>query len=161
MPKFRKRPIEIDAMQWDGTADGATQIIDWILANGSTATYVCSDPDRCADTDGDTPHTINIRTADGDLTGMTGDWILRDGRGKFHLCRADRSAALVTLADRWEEMASQGDAMIGHFEGPTAATLDAEVTERSRTYRKAAADVRDVLRTGRVPHDLMTAAELD
>jgi hypothetical protein len=161
MPKFRKRPVEIDAMQWDGTADDATRIIDWILANGSTATYVCSNPDRCADTDGDTPHAINIRTAGGDLTGTTGDWVLRDRQGKFHLCRDDRSAALATLTDRWEEMASQGDAMIGHFEGPTAATLDAEVAERSRTYRKAAADVRHVLSTGSVPHDLMTAVDPD
>lgn len=161
MPKFRKRPIEIDAMQWDGTADGATPVIDWILANGPTATYTCSNPDRCADTDGDTPHNIAIRTLEGTMTAQPGDWILRDGRGKFHLCRADRNAALTTLADRWEELASRGDDMIGHFEGPTAATLNVEVAERSRTYRKAAADVRDVLRTGRVPHDLMTAAELD
>ncbi|WP_406417959.1 hypothetical protein [Streptomyces sp. NBC_01614] len=67
---------------------------------------------------------------------------------------------LADLADRWEQMADQGDAAIGQFEGPAAATLDAEVGERGRTYRKAASDVRDVLRTGRIPHDLMTSAEL-
>lgn len=89
MPKFRKLPIEIDAMQWDGTADGATRIIDWILANGSTATYVCSDPDRCADTDGDTPHSIAIRTLEGTMTAQPGDWIIRGVKGEFHPCRAD------------------------------------------------------------------------
>ena len=67
-------------------------------------------------------------------------------------------AVFTTLAERWEQLANQGDAAIGHFEGPAAATLDAEVGERGRTYRKAAADVRDVVRTGRVPHDLMTGA---
>jgi hypothetical protein len=69
-------------------------------------------------------------------------------------------AALVTLADRWQELADHGDHAIGHFEGPAAATLDAEVGERGRTYRKAAADVRDVLASGHIPHDLMTTAEL-
>ncbi|WP_435643828.1 hypothetical protein ACR9VJ_26235 [Streptomyces sp. H49] len=73
----------------------------------------------------------------------------------------DREAALTTLADRWQQMADHGDAAIGHFEGPAAATLDAEVGERGRTYRKAASDIRDVLRTGRIPHDLMTDDELN
>jgi hypothetical protein len=67
---------------------------------------------------------------------------------------------LATLADRWQEMADHGDHAIGHFEGPAAATLDAEVGERGRTYRKAASDVREVLASGRIPHDLMTTAEL-
>ncbi|MFF9025705.1 hypothetical protein [Streptomyces eurythermus] len=67
---------------------------------------------------------------------------------------------LTTLAERWEQMAEHGDVAIGTFDGPAAATLDAEVGERGRTYRKAATDLRDVLRTGRVSHDLMTDAEL-
>ncbi|MGW2725632.1 hypothetical protein [Streptomyces sp. NPDC001492] len=68
-------------------------------------------------------------------------------------------AVLADLAGRWEQMADHGDAAIGHFEGPAAATLNAEVAERGHTYRKAAADIRDVLRTGRVPEDLLTSAE--
>jgi hypothetical protein len=69
-----------------------------------------------------------------------------------------QAATFTTLAERWEQMADQGDLAIGHFEGPAAATLDAEVGERGRVYRKAAADVRGVLATGRVPDDLLTAA---
>jgi len=93
MPKFRKRPIEIDTMQWDGTADGATQIIDWILANGATATYTCSNPDRCADTDGDTPHSIAIRTLEGTMRADLGDWIIRGVQGEFYPCKPDIFAA--------------------------------------------------------------------
>lgn len=70
-----------------------------------------------------------------------------------------RVDAAATLADRWQEMADQGDTAIGHFEGPAAATLDTEVGERGRIYRKAAVDVRDVMATGRIPHDLMTVAD--
>ena len=29
--KYRKKPVEIEAVQWDGTAAGATPVIDWIL----------------------------------------------------------------------------------------------------------------------------------
>ncbi|MFD5798646.1 hypothetical protein ACFWIO_34970 [Streptomyces diastatochromogenes] len=72
-----------------------------------------------------------------------------------------REAAFTTLAERWQQMADHGDVAIGSFDGPAAATLDAEVGERGRTYRKAAADVRDVLAAGRIPHDLMTDDELD
>lgn len=64
-------------------------------------------------------------------------------------------AALASLAELWERMADHDEASVGHFEGPTAATLDIEVAERGSTYRKAATDVREVLRTGRVPHDLV------
>lgn len=38
--KYRKKPVAIEAMQWDGTAEGATPIIDWILAHDGTARYV-------------------------------------------------------------------------------------------------------------------------
>ncbi|MGW4270820.1 hypothetical protein ACWEGQ_00280 [Streptomyces seoulensis] len=59
MPRYRKRPVEIEAVQWDGTDDGATRIIDWILSSGATASYTCSNPDRCSESDGDTvPHPI-------------------------------------------------------------------------------------------------------
>lgn len=74
---------------------------------------------------------------------------------------AQLRATLASLAERWEQLATQGEAAVGHFEGPAAATLDAEVTERSTTYRKAAADVRDVLATGLIPHDLLADAELE
>lgn len=69
------------------------------------------------------------------------------------------AAELVKLAERWQQMATHGDTTIGTFPGPAAAQLDAEVGERGRIYRKAASDILDVLRTGHIPHDLMTAAE--
>jgi hypothetical protein len=41
--RFRKKPVVIEAMQWDGTPEGATPIIDWVLrggpANGPVAHY--------------------------------------------------------------------------------------------------------------------------
>ena len=75
------------------------------------------------------------------------------------ITEANLPTVLGTLAERWEQEAATAEATIGHFKGPAAATLDAEVSERARIYRQAAADLRDVLRTGLIPHDLMTRTE--
>jgi hypothetical protein len=77
----------------------------------------------------------------------------------MHRSEGDLRAALATLAERWNGMAttSEAAAETGEF-GPE---LTAKQRERARTYRKAATDVLDVLRTGHVPHDLMTTAELE
>lgn len=89
MSRYRKKPVEIEAVQWDGTAAGATPIIDWMHANDTTATYRCSDPDRCAEHDGDTPHSIVIRTLEGDMHAGLGDWIIQGVAGEFYPCRDD------------------------------------------------------------------------
>ncbi|MFA0844402.1 hypothetical protein [Streptomyces rochei] len=79
----------------------------------------------------------------------------------MHQTEADLRAALTTLAERWEQMATNEEASIPLLQGPAAEQVGAQVHQRIATYRKAAADLRDVLRTGRIPHDLMTDAELD
>jgi hypothetical protein len=78
----------------------------------------------------------------------------------MHPKEADLRVALTTLADRWEQMAEAGpdfgnDLLINE---PTPTELQQH--ERAATYRRAAADLRDILRTGRIPHGLMTDAEL-
>lgn len=85
--RFRKKPIEITAAQWDGTAEGATPIIDWILAAGGTANYICSDVDRCAVNHGDTPHWIAIQTPEGAMNAGLGWWVIRGMEGEFYPCK--------------------------------------------------------------------------
>jgi len=87
--KFRKKPVEIDAMQWDGTAAGSRSIIEWILGGGKSASYRCADPNRCAENDGDSPHWIVIRTLEGDMSASVGDWIIRGVQGEFYPCKPD------------------------------------------------------------------------
>lgn len=89
MPRFRKRPVEIEAVQWDGTADGATPIVDWILAAGAGAAYQCSNPERCAQYGGDAPHVIVVRTLEGDMRATVDDWIIRGVKGEFYPCKPD------------------------------------------------------------------------
>lgn len=87
--RYRKKPVEVEARQWDGTAEGATRIIDWILAEGGTATYRCSDPVRCEIHDGDCPHWIEIRTLEGSHRASLRDWIIKGVAGEFYPCKPD------------------------------------------------------------------------
>lgn len=73
----------------------------------------------------------------------------------------DLRTALTTLADRYDEIADRAP------QHPKYLYIDpltpAQRTEHDRAagYRRAAADIRDVLCTGHVPHTLMTDAELE
>lgn len=68
--------------------------------------------------------------------------------------------ALTDLAARWEEMAKAADDSCADVNPDAEPGLVWTRASRARTYRKAAADVREVLTSGRIPHDLMTTAEL-
>lgn len=93
MDRYRKKPVVIDAVQWDGTAQGAAPIIDRILRSGGRAVYLCADPERCAAHGGDAPHTIRISTLEGDMSASIGDWIIRGVHGEFYPCKPQVFAA--------------------------------------------------------------------
>jgi len=70
-------------------------------------------------------------------------------------------AALIVLAERWEHMGKAAPDFSGEglfIDQPTPVQLQQH--ERASAYRQAAADLREVLTTGRIPHGLMTDAEL-
>jgi hypothetical protein len=82
--RFRKRPVVVEAMRWDGTAEGATPIIDWVLANGPADGPVARYSDcQLAKVDGDPPSvertepSIAIETLEGTMRASAGDWVVR------------------------------------------------------------------------------------
>jgi hypothetical protein len=75
--RFRKKPVTVDAMHWDGYPVTATVIIDWMLANGGTARYH------------DGPSALSIDTLEGTMTAVPGDWVIRGVAGEFYPCRED------------------------------------------------------------------------
>jgi hypothetical protein len=108
--RYRKKPVVVEARQWDGSAAGATPIIDWILADGGTGRYVDHPPTlhsvrcrcdgrgvvpgknqamQCPETQptGGTPSTLNIDTLEGTMTVSVGDWIIRGVQGEFYPCK--------------------------------------------------------------------------
>lgn len=78
----------------------------------------------------------------------------------MHQPEATLRATLTDLAERWEQMANRMTA--SHPAEFYTAVTETELVEETRAsvLRTSASDVRDVLRTGRIPHPLMTDAEL-
>ena len=85
MTYFRKKPITIEAHQWDGSVEGSTPIINWVLEGGGTARY--------EDAHAPAPTLIAIDTLEGTMRGIAGDWIVRGAVGEFYPCKPDAFAA--------------------------------------------------------------------
>lgn len=83
--RFRKRPVDIDAMQWDGTPESATSIIDWVLDGAGTARLICDE--GCEGTAG--THYIGVDTLDGTMMASAGDWVVCGVIGEFYPCKPD------------------------------------------------------------------------
>lgn len=88
MDKFRKKPVVIEAMQFDGSEASGYKIDDW--ANGSTRHLrVCNE--------------ITINTLEGEMRGMVGDWIIRGIKGEFYPCKPDIFEATYEPVNDTEE----------------------------------------------------------
>jgi len=72
---------DVQAMRWNGTAAGASPIIGWLLDNNVTARYVCSDPARCSEFNGDCPHWIHVDTPEGVAVVSLGDEVVQTDAG--------------------------------------------------------------------------------
>jgi hypothetical protein len=115
--KYRKKPVEIYALQWDGSIDLAKVIITWINNTGGTARYHDIEPAKLHDSscrcDGrgivpsgysgmessacpateimgdDKPAFIAIDTLEGTMKASSGDFIIRGVQGEFYPCKPD------------------------------------------------------------------------
>ena len=89
--KFRKKPVEIEAMQWPGCAALATPVINWILKNGGTARYreERTIPASWPLPEERVPESIVIDTLEGHMNASAGDWIIRGVQGEFYPCKPD------------------------------------------------------------------------
>lgn len=90
--KFRKKPVEIQAVQWDGTAEGAKPIIEWIMSQGGTAAYDRI-PVSASRFNNRYDERIHINTLEGPITASPNDWIIRGVQGEFYPCKPDIFAA--------------------------------------------------------------------
>ena len=93
--RFRKKPVEIEAMQFDGAPSTATPIIDWALANDVTIGYHCPDGDACRRDS----HVLLVSTLEGSMSALPGDWIIRGVQGEFYPCKPDIFAATYEPVD--------------------------------------------------------------
>jgi hypothetical protein len=77
MSRYRKRPIEVEAHRWDGTFEGAMEIIERIRDEGGTAHYRGPKIQR----------ELVIDTLEGRMFASPGDWVIRGVAGEFYPCK--------------------------------------------------------------------------
>ena len=88
--KYRKKPVVVEARQFDGTVESANRILGWIGSNGDDAKRA---------------HTIRpelglvIHTFEGDMRAEPGDWIIRGVKDEFYPCKPDIFEATYELAE--------------------------------------------------------------
>ncbi|MGH3953680.1 MAG: hypothetical protein ACRDTI_06555 [Mycobacterium sp.] len=87
--RFRKKPVEIEAMQWpnddDDSYDARCQraaVHRWVWGNGGK-TWIVTPKANLSDV-----HAI-VQTLEGDMRISPADWIIRGVAGEFYLCKPD------------------------------------------------------------------------
>lgn len=76
---FRKRPVEIRAVQFTGTGDSCTEVLDFL--GGS---YSGNQRWNATTNTGGV-----ILTLEGEMAFVPGDWIIRGVKGEFYPCKPD------------------------------------------------------------------------
>ncbi len=82
MAQFRKKPVVIDAMQFDGS--GALNRMAVLQFTGVSAENASAIYWRDAN-----GGEIVIRTLEGDMVASQGDWIIRGVKGELYPCKPD------------------------------------------------------------------------
>jgi len=80
--KYRKRPVVIEAHQWDGYAAHALELCAWI---GDAASYAAGH--------------IYIKTLEGTMAADPLDFIIRGVQGEHYPCKPDIFDASYEIAD--------------------------------------------------------------
>ena len=97
MPLYRKKPVTIEARQFDGTTATATGLIEWMRGTGTPARFFKEDAEirvhggELAQVAA--PARIRIYTLEGDMFATPGDYIIRGVQGEFYPCKPDIFAA--------------------------------------------------------------------
>ena len=68
--KFRKKPVIIESVQWDGTNG---EVIKEFVKSDYT----------------ENGNELIIHTLEGDMTASLGDWIIKGVKGEFYPCKPD------------------------------------------------------------------------
>lgn len=79
--KYRKKPVVIEAMHFTTEAEGEA-VIDWIAANGGEVVSSRGHVDGRR-------YEFGIKTLEGKMLAVPGDWIIRGVAGEFYPCKPD------------------------------------------------------------------------
>lgn len=78
--KYRKKPVEVEAMQLEPTDHSIANVSGWMLARGFQDFRVHGE---------ERPFGLLIRTLEGDMLASPGDYIVRGVQGEFYPVKPD------------------------------------------------------------------------
>lgn len=90
MPKYRKKPVVIEAVQATGAPESNREIIDWTRWSPTPAS-MDAHPER--------GRSLSINTLEGAHWVAPGDWIIKGVQGEFYPCKPDIFEATYELAE--------------------------------------------------------------
>ena len=88
--KYRKMPVEIEAMRWDGTPEGAAEIVAWTANSETPAQFLnlaVTNHDGSALVDSEP--SLSIRALQGRMRVDPGGYVIRGVRGEHYPCKPD------------------------------------------------------------------------
>jgi hypothetical protein len=81
MPKFRKKPVVIDAVLFDGR--NHSEVLEFMGHSPSHGSHP----------------SLTIATLEGNMTALPGDWIIKGVMGEFYPCKAHIFAETYEAAE--------------------------------------------------------------
>ena len=88
MPKFRKKPVVIEAVQWFDTLECFKEVQEFI---GDYAQWSVDY--------GEKPSPLYVHTLEGKMRADQGDWIIKGVNGEFYPCKPDIFAKTYDLVN--------------------------------------------------------------
>ena len=107
MSLYRKKPVVINAVQWDGSEKCLNEIaLPFLMDGHEDFTHLPRDPNdpHIHQGIGFTPPLgeLYIPTLEGTHTAKPGDWIIRGVKGEFYPCKPDIFAATYDKVEEEE-----------------------------------------------------------
>ena len=99
MPRFRKKPVVVEAVRWTGLnvrdiTAFCKPLVELNADGGEPALYFVGrsrvEPHK---------NVVRIRTPEGVMTADAGDWVIRGVKGEFYPCKPDIFAATYEPAE--------------------------------------------------------------
>ena len=118
MPNYRKKPVTIEARQFDGT--NAAEIAAWCGGKAESATCHGDGP----------PYLVVIDTLEGRMVAGRDDYVIRGVKGEFYPCREDIFAATYEPADTVPARHETPD--VTELRDQIAGTIHRRICEHSR-----------------------------
>lgn len=92
MPKFRKKPVVIEAVQWTGS--NLKEVIAFSGLHESAKKWSWEDYEKVVADDG-----LKIFTLEGKMNADVNDWIIKGVKGEFYPCKPEIFEATYEAVD--------------------------------------------------------------